>query len=129
MVIISRLTDFFTNQTVFETLSRDLFYAFRALRKNPGFALTAFLTLAIGIGANTAMFTVIRAVLLKPLAYAEPDRVVRISGGATLMHFDLIRADARSYTAVGAFAVGMENMTLSGSQPEMLKGARVTSNF
>ena len=64
----------------------DFRYAFRALLANPGFAITAVFTLALGIGANTAIFTVIDGVLLKPLPYGAPDRLVRISetrrGGA-----------------------------------------------
>src|ERR1700686_4235937 len=62
-------------------------YAMRTLRKNPLFGATAILTLALAIGGNTAMFTVIRAVLLKPLEYRDPDRLVRISGGAPPSRF------------------------------------------
>jgi putative ABC transport system permease protein len=113
-----------------ETLWRDLLYALRTMRKNPVFAVTAVLTLGLGIGANTAMFTVIHAVLLKPLEYRDPDRLVRISGGATSVRFDEIRTTARSFTDVGAFTVGRENMSLSGGDgPEALKGARVSANF
>src|SRR5438128_11961272 len=109
---------------------RDSLYALRTMRKNPAFAVTAVLTLALGIGASTAMFTVIHAVLLKPLEYRDPDRLVRISGGATSVRFEEIRTAARSFTDVGAFTVGMENMSLSGGDgPEALKGARVSANF
>ena len=62
--------------TLWETIFRELRYAARTLRKSPGFAATAFLTLAMGIGASTAVFTVVDSVLLKPLAFHESGRLV-----------------------------------------------------
>ncbi len=113
-----------------ETIWHDAFYALRGMRKNPAFAVTVIFTLALGIGANTAIFTVVRAVLLKPLEYPEPDRVVRISGGSTIPRYEELRAGAKSYTEVGAFLNGIEDVALSGgSGPEVLKQARVSANF
>src|SRR5712692_4596409 len=124
-----------------EALWQDIVYALRTMRKNPAFALTAVLTLALGIGGNAAMFTVIRAVLLKPLAYGDPDRMVLLSmdyprrnvkdGRFTLGRFEEMRAAARSFTGMGAFLFSTEEMTLAGggADPEALKRARVSANF
>ncbi len=116
-----------------EAVWRDLLYALRTMRQNPVFATTAVLTLALAIGANTAMFTVIRAVLLNPLHYHDPDRLVRLSGGATPTRFAEMRTGARSFAGLGAYT-GQENLTLSGRMsgsngPEVLKGVRVSASF
>jgi putative ABC transport system permease protein len=87
-------------------------FAVRQLRKNPGFATLAILTLALGIGANTAMFTVIDSVLLRPLAYRDPDRIVAISPGAptetlaqatSWLNYRDIREQARQFRSVAAY--------------------------
>ena len=111
-----------------EIIWQDTLFALRAMRKNPVFAATSVLTLALAIGGNTAMFTVIRAVLLKPLQYRDPDRLVSLSSGATPTLFRDMQG-ARSFTSLGAFTPE-ENMTLSGAaEPEVLKGARVSASF
>lgn len=115
---------------VLGTLYADVKYGLRQLGRSPGFTLVAVVTLALGIGGSAAMFTVINAVLLKPLAYGDPDRLVQISGGATEIRFEEMRAVARSFTDIGAYTGGLENVTISGgSEPEALKGARVSANF
>ena len=107
---------------------QDSVYALRAIRQKPVFAATAVLTLALAIGGNTAMFTVIRAVLLKPLAYGEPDRLVRMSGGETPTLFAEMKG-GHSFAGLGAFT-SEENITLSGGvEPEVLKGERVSASF
>src|ERR1700704_3156747 len=62
----------------FDTVLRDLKYAFRQLRRNPGFTFTVLLTLSVAIGANTAVFTMVNALLLRPLPYSEPERLASL---------------------------------------------------
>ena len=63
---------------ILETFWHDSRYGLRMLRKYPGFALTVMITLGLGIGANATIFSVINAVLLEPLPYREPDRLIRL---------------------------------------------------
>jgi putative ABC transport system permease protein len=118
----------------------DLIFAFRSLRRVPAFALTVVAILAISIGGNTAMFTIIRSVLLKPLEYRDPDRLVYFStdnaarnvhdGSFSRLRLDQIRNSAQSFESSGAFLHSREEMTLSGGgDPEPVKGARVSANF
>jgi predicted permease len=115
---------------VSENILQDMVYAARVLRKNPLFSATAVLTIALGIGGTTAMFTVIRAVLLKPLDYRDPDKLVRISGGATPTRFEEMKKDARSFSGIGAFTI-QETLSFAGSgtEPEILNGVRVSGGF
>src|SRR5580700_6341809 len=107
-----------------DKIFKDFVLSWRGLRRNPAFALTAIAILALGIGGNTAMFTIIRHVLLKPLQYRDPDRLVYFSldnaqrmvrdGSFGLPRLEELRKSARSFTAVGAFLHSREEMTLSG---------------
>ena len=104
-------------------------YAMRQFMRHRGFAVTVVLTIALGVGLNTAMFSVIRAVLLEPLAYGDPDRLVVLTRGATPIRYDAARAGAKSYAALGAYG-GEESVAFSGDGvPQVLKGARVSANF
>jgi predicted permease len=128
------------NSAVFlEALWQDILYALRAMRNSPTFAATAAITLALGIGGNTAAFTVIRAVLLRPLEFHDPDQLVYFSvadprrnavdNSFTLAQFEDMRATAKSFAGLGAYG-RPENVALSGNGgPEALKGARVSANF
>ena len=112
-----------------DAIRQDIRYALRTMLRKPAFAAMAVITLALAIGGNTAMFTIIHAVLLKPLQYGQPDRLVRISGGATPTRFAEMKAAAHSFAELAAFT-GTENVALStGAEPEVLQGVRVSASF
>ena len=113
----------------------DLRYAVRMLAKSPGFAMVAILTLALGIGANTAIFTVANTLLLRPLPYADPSRLTLLFAdrrgqlqGFSYLRYSLLRDQTRSFSGVAAFASDTFNLTGRGD-PEQLSAARVSANF
>ncbi len=124
------------NTNFLENLLRDLQYAIRTLGRNPGFAAIIVLTLALSIGATSAVFSVINGVLLRPLPYPEGDRIVRIFfTSATFPKFPLnpldlrdIRARNRAFGCIAAMT--RQDRQLSGTgQPERLSGFRVTAGY
>jgi len=120
-----------------ETLARDLAYAARMLRHNPGFAATVVLTLGLGIGATTAIFTVVNAVLLRPLPYPEPDRLVyiatnwRASGGSIFSNTDdyaAWKSHNRTLSQIAGYAPFQANFT-GGGEAERVTGGYATMSF
>ncbi len=120
-----------------QTLLQELRYAVRQLRKAPGFSVVAVLTLAIGIGANTAVFSVLDAVLLRALPYHQPERLVLVSetesvspneelGVAAQEYLDY-RAQNRSFSDVAAFESEGFNLTGEG-EPQRIHAARVSAS-
>src|SRR5579863_3517944 len=117
------------------TMLFDIRYAFRALARNPGFAAVAILTLALGIGANTAIFTVFNGILLHPLPYPQPARLVAIQEvvpnfahfgpalPANAWHFREWRKQNRSFELL-ALVNGMNFTLTTGGEPMRLAGSR-----
>lgn len=113
----------------------DLRYALRQLRKSPGFTLVAVLTLALGIGATTAVFSVVHGVLLRPFPYKDPDHLAVISltwpgGRFWLSEKDILTVREQATLFEGVAAVDETEATLlGGSEPEQMKVALVSANF
>src|SRR6202034_4080621 len=100
----------------FDSLLQDVRYGARTLRKNSGFAVVAILTLALGIGANTAIFSVVNGVLLLPLPYPEPDRLLTIEWNQSLPDVDDIQKQTQSFEALGASTMQRLDYT-GGAEP------------
>jgi len=117
---------------------RDVRFAARNLARTPGFALVTILTLALGIGANTAIFSVVNAVILRPLGYPRPDELVYISSQFPSMGFDQfwisppefleLQERARSFSSIGAYAVGQVNLAAS-DRPRRVQVAQASAEL
>jgi putative ABC transport system permease protein len=120
------------------TLGQNVRYGLRMLAKNPGFTAITVLTLALGIGANTAIFTVVYSALLRPLPYFEPDRLVTLGEGRAQSNDQAVSSSnpdfldwkrmAKSFQSLSAY--GFDAFTLVGNgEPKAVFGTQVTSNF
>jgi putative ABC transport system permease protein len=115
----------------------DLRYSFRVLIANPAFSLTAVAALALGIGANTAIFTVVDNVLLKPLPYPEPDRMVQFmrtfpnqnDPESSPVNFNTWHAQTSMFEEVSAYDSGGPGFNLTGAVPEQAHGIHVTASY
>lgn len=119
-----------------ETLIQDVRYALRTLRKAPGFTLVALLTLGLGIGANTAIFSIVDGILLRPLPYQDPSRVIAINettpkvGTVSVSYLDFLDWRRDSYSFSEMAAVCGVGFNLAGiSQPQSISGEAVSPNF
>src|SRR5579864_6431548 len=116
-------------------LLQDVRYAFRLLLKNPGFTVIAILTLALGIGANTAIFSVVNAVLLRPLAFRDPSRLVLVEEKNTFQIISTSYENYQDWRDQSSSFVGMEAtrgtaMTLTGAgEAERLNGRMCTAGL
>ncbi len=121
---------------MFTTVGQDIRYALRTLRQSPGFTLVAILTLALGIGANTTIFSVINAVLLRPLPYSHPDQLVLLAEhwpafpilSVSYLNYKDFRDQSSSYETVAA--IQPINYTLTGStEPERVDGMMISASL
>ncbi|HEX8072779.1 MAG TPA: ABC transporter permease [Pyrinomonadaceae bacterium] len=120
------------------TFGQDVRYGLRTLRKSPGFTAVAVLTLALGIGANTAIFSVVNAVVLRPLPYSEPERLVVPWGEkASLEHHTVVsypdfadwRAQTQTLEGVAAYNQGGTLLWNDTGEPEPIRGASVSADL
>src|SRR5262245_8593102 len=118
-------------------LLQDLRYSFRLLFKNFGFTVVAVITLALGIGANSAIFSVVNSVLLKPLPYKDPQRLVMMNhhypkldlkASVSAIGYTHYRDNNQTFENIMAFSSWQVNLTGTG-EPERLSGITVTPTF
>ncbi|MBV8115846.1 MAG: ABC transporter permease, partial [Silvibacterium sp.] len=118
-------------------LFNDLKHSLRMFAKNPSFTLTAIAALALGIGANTAIFTVVNAVLLKPLTYPDADRIVAIemSGRdvngpvASITKFHVYQQQTSVFKDVAAYDFAGPGFNITGDRPELVHGIHVSEAY
>jgi predicted permease len=123
----------------FSEVRKDMRYAFRALTQHRGFAFTAMITLALGIGASTAIFSVVNAVLLRPLPYRDADRLMLIWGDMRARNvsdfpfspgnYQDLKNQSTTFEDIAAIAPGVQAFTVPGEEPEQVRVTGVTPNI
>ncbi len=111
-----------------ETLFKDIRYGVRSLVKRPGFSAIAIITLALGIGANTAIFSVINAVLLRPLPYAEPHRLITFRSNQSAPDLADVEARTRTFSKLGGEVLAPLDYT-AGGEPVQFQVGQVTGGY
>jgi predicted permease len=121
-----------------ENIGRDLRFVLRSLAKTPGFTTTAVVVLAVGIGANTAIFSVVNTILLKPLSYPEPESLVQLvnvdpqgtDAAASVPKLNIWRQQTTIFQHVAGYDEGGAGLNLTGGDnPEQVQGVHVTADF
>ena len=111
-----------------ENLTKDIRYAVRSLLKRPGFTVVAVITLALGIGLNSAIFSVINAVLLRPLPYADPAALVTFRSNQSAPELADVETQSRSFTKLGGIVFQALDYT-AGNEPVQIQNGHVTGGF
>ena len=111
-----------------ESLTKDIRYAIRSLLKRPGFTAVAVITLALGIGLNSAIFSVINAVLLRPLSYADPAALITFRSNQSAPDLADVQTQSRSFTSLGGIALQALDYT-AGGEPVQIQNGHVTGDF
>src|SRR5882724_10644552 len=119
-----------------ESIIQDVRIGIRMLTKTPVFTLVAIITLAVGIGSTSAIFSVIEAVLLRPLPYGDPDKLVKVwekrsqlpKGRISFADFNDWKTQNHVFEQIAAYQTGDRNLT-GGDQPEQIEGASVSANL
>jgi putative ABC transport system permease protein len=114
--------------------TQDVRYALRLAQKNPVFTLVAIISLALGIGVNTVLFSIVYGVLLRPLPYAEPDRLMRLVHGAeetyvSIPEFEFWKEHSTVFDSVAAYRGGSDQSLVFGNTAQRLSTSTVTTDF
>ena len=137
ITLVKEVTREMWSVTSFERLCQDARYALRSLRRSYGFTIPAVAALALGIGSTAAMFTVLYSVVIRPLPFAESDRLVAVwekpplserQNVVSLLNFRAWKERARSFESMAAYNQGPKNL-LGGDEPIQITGANVTADF
>jgi predicted permease len=130
---VTQIKEHYRNQRgipMLEQVTQDIRFGFRQLRKSPGFAITAILTLALGVGANTAIFTLIDSIILRPLPFPQQDRLMFVSADSFFPKgwVRALQQNAQSFASISAYGENAESNVTGVDSAERVFGSRITVN-